>query len=431
MGPGSQTDPGIDFGDGGSFDLSALRPSSDGADVIISATQIGQGVPEYSLGRDRSRLQQASGGLGIVRLHVGVGALLVTAAVSGCTIVPGLRVSEGKGGGELGYVVTEITPQVIVQSATSSLTEALAVEAVPEVAVPGEYVIGPGDVIAITVWDHPELNNPAGETAVSGGRLVSADGMMFYPFVGLFKAQGMTVRQVREHLTKSLTRVIQNPQVDVQIAAFRSQRVQVTGEVGQPGMVMLNDTVKGVLDAINERGGLSATASRREAILVRGGTRTSIDLAGLLSGSRPGSNVTLMPGDVVHVPDASNSRVFMLGEVTTAKAVTLSQSGMSLIEALTDAGGLFRATADDSGVLVFRRAKDATDKPVIYTLKLGTPEGMLLAGEFKLAPRDVVYVKATKFTQYNLVIQQLLPTVTYLYQYQRLADSNLFSNGGN
>lgn len=363
-------------------------------------------------------------------MHVSLrlGALLAALAASSCTVVPGLRVSVDAGDKVAGYQVTEITAEVVTQAREKTLAEIVLPASEGSFQLSSEYRIGAGDLISITVWDHPELNNPAGENAVSGGRLVSADGEMFYPFVGLFKAEGMTVRQVREHLTRGLSRVIQQPQVDVQIATFRSQRVQVTGEVASPGMVTLNDTAKGVLDAINERGGLAAGASRREAILVRNGARTVIDMAGLLSGSQPGANLRLMPGDIVHVPDSSNNRVFMLGEVTAPKAVTMNQAGLSLIEALTEVGGLSRLTADDSGVLVFRRAQEAGSKPTVYTLKIGRPEGILLAGEFQLSPRDVVYVKATNFAKYNLVIQQLLPTVTYLYQYQRLADSG-FING--
>jgi len=361
--------------------------------------------------------------VGVIAKIFFLGFLFSTA---GCALVPGLRLDPQPApqtGNLPAYDVQELTPAVLAEPVKPKQFDDLPVELTsPSSQASREYLIGSGDVLSITVWDHPELTSPAGEfrDAVSGGRLVANDGTMFYPFVGIFKAEGKTVQQVRDFLSDKLKQFIQKPQVDVAIASFRSQRVQVTGQVGTPGTVMLNDTVKGVLEAITERGGLSANASRREAILVRDRVQYRIDLAGLLSGSRPVPNVALQPGDLIHVPDASDDRVFMLGEVSSQKPVVMQQSGLTLIEALTEAGGLDKMSADDSGVLVFRRAEENGGKPIIYTLKLGRPQGMLLASEFRLAPRDVVYVTATAFSQYNLIIREILPTVTTIFQLRRL-----------
>src|SRR3546814_5454401 len=107
---------------------------------------------------------------------------------------------------------------------------------------------------------------------------------LFFPYAGIVQVGGKTVQQVRNMLIDGLRSVVNRPQVDVRVAAFRADRVQVTGEVKNPGVVTIDDTVKGVLEAINERGGLNETASRRTALLIRGGQSYSIDMAGLLSG---------------------------------------------------------------------------------------------------------------------------------------------------
>ena len=214
--------------------------------------------------------------------------------------------------------------------------------------------------------------------------------------------------------------VVKNPQVDVRVVAYRSSRVQVTGEVKNPGLVTLDDTTKGLLEALNERGGLSPAASRRTTLLIRGGKSYEINLAGLLSGNVPAINPLLEAGDIVHVPDANNDQVFVLGELARQGPVTMGQQELTLTEALTKSGGLDRLSANDSGVLVFRRPTRANESASIYALDLSRPEGLLLAGEFTLEARDVVYVKATAFTQYNLVIGQLLPTITAVYQVDAL-----------
>lgn len=368
----------------------------------------------------------------------------LASGLGGCAAVPGHHVSVSAGEESPQYKVIEVTADNIALTRPAEQNgfvvgeqqrQAIAgqVAADPNLLLIGpgspgmEYRIGAGDVLSVVVWDHPELTNPAGEfrDAASAGRLVAADGTVFFPYAGIFKAAGRTTREVQDHLAKSLSRVIKEPQVDVRIAAFRSQRVQVTGEVRQPGIVMLDDTAKGVLDAINERGGLLPEASRREAILVRGQQTYRMDLGGLLSGNRPAGNPMLLAGDVIHVPDATDDQVYVLGEVAKPAPVRMYQRSTPLIQVLTATGGMDQARADDSGVLVFRRpAKgDPKAQATIFALDMSGPEGMLLATEFELAPRDVVYIKATGFARYNSVIGQLLPTISAVFQLDRLIDN--------
>lgn len=379
------------------------------------------------------------------------GVALLTVSVSACSVLPGMHVT-GVGGiggknkskveegsvteyraqldnGELiGYRVVEVSGQSLAQirQETDTIWPPLPpdFQQITPDQVPPEYRIGPGDVVLVVVWDHPELSTPLGDRTdvANAGRLVSADGTMFYPYVGEFKVAGMTVVELRDFLAGQLARVITRPQVDARVVAFRSQRVQVTGDVQTPGTVTLDDTPKGVLEAINERGGLAATASRRRVLLTRGGVSYPLDLAGMLSGDRPVSNPRLIAGDIVHVPDSSNDLVFVLGETTEQKQIVLQQGKTTLTEALAQAGGLDKLRANDSGVLVFRRPFAVGRLPTIYTLDLDNPLGLMLAGEMVLHPRDVVYVKATGFAKYNSVIGQLLPTISAVFQIDRLTE---------
>lgn len=370
--------------------------------------------------------------------------VLLAISGTGCTIMPGLHVSEGPqlngyeakpeadGNGVLvtdkssgfSYRLVDISAKniasLVQQQAQVQLPTQLG--SVTPGAVPDEYVLGPGDILSVIVWEHPELTNATGNLSdpISSGRLISNTGMLFYPYVGEFKIAGMTVAQARAYLTKGLSVVIKSPQVDLRVVSYRSKRVEVTGAVNSPGSVTLDDTAKGVLDAISERGGISSIASRRRVELIRGGKTFELDINQLVSGHSPILNPPLKPGDIINIPDQSSDQVFVLGSVGEQGAVYLQQTGSTLTEALAQAKGLDSLRADDSGVLIFRHGEPGTKEPVVFALDMSTPVGLLLAGEFPLQARDVIYVKATDFAKYNAVISQLLPTITAVYQLDRL-----------
>ncbi len=334
----------------------------------------------------------------------------------------------------LSYRVVPITPDLMVSLSTEPMADPLigpSLKSLLPSDVPSEYRLGPGDVYFVVVWDHPELTAPytgLTQDLSNQGRLIASDGTSFYPYVGTFNAAGMTAGELRQYLIEHLNKVVRNPQVDVRVVAYRANRIEVTGEVQKPGTITLDDTPKGIIQAIDACGGLTINASRRRAILVRHGEMHEIDLAGLISGAKPAANPGLEPGDVVHLPDQSGDQVFMLGAVNKQAPVTIQQDSMTLIQALTVAGGLDNTRGKDSGVIIFRPHRMNTEADTtaeVFTLALGRPEGILLASEFKLLPHDVVFVQATAFAQYNSVVNELLPTVTSLFYLQQLQKNGL------
>lgn len=356
-------------------------------------------------------------------------------AVAACSILPGLHVSvPQKPGREPTYNFMPITLDLVMQqkAAGAARAEAAADDGLTSLARGGSayrYRIGPGDVISVIVWDHPELTIPAGQFATpeSSGRLVSQDGTMYYPNVGVFRVAGMTTEEVRQHIAENLARVITRPQVDVRIAAFRSQRIQVTGEVARPGPVPLTDVPVGVLDVLAQAGGLTERASRLNAALTREGQTHAVDLDALLRGGDPDANVLLRGGDVLHVRDNTREAVFLLGEFNKETPLPMQRGHMSLTEAISAAGGLSKVTANRSALYVFRDngapSADEPWKPDVYALDLSSAQALLLADQFELKPRDVVYVAATSFAKYNSVINQLLPTISSVFQINALVDS--------
>lgn len=288
-----------------------------------------------------------------------------------------------------------------------------------------DYLIGKGDILNITVYNHPELTIPAGSmrSAQESGNWVHNDGTIFYPYIGKVKVEGLRVSEIRDIVAKQLAVYIESPQVDVTVAGFRSQRVYVTGEVQKPGVLPVTNVPMTLIEAVSASGGLTPEADWTQVTLTRGGNETAFNLRQLYQLGNTDQNILLQPNDVLHIARNDQNKVFVLGEVRQPKSYMMGRSGMTLAEALADAGGWYEATANAEGVFVIRAADAVTGRVAdVYQLNAKNATALVLAEQFKLQQRDIVYVTAAPVARWNRVISQLLPSITGLYSLGRFQD---------
>ena len=286
-----------------------------------------------------------------------------------------------------------------------------------------QYRIGPQDILTITVWDHPELTIPAGEfrSPTAAGHKVGEDGFFFFPYAGRVKAAGRTTEQIRKDLEQRLAKFITKPQVGVAIAAYRSQQAYVSGEVGKPGVLPINDIPLTIRDAIAKAGGLSEKASDY-ALLTHHKQKINIDLDKLFRGGDNTQNYVLRGGDSLYIAEKNGAdKIFVMGEVKKAGSIPFSRFGLSLAEALSDANGINEEKANPTGIFVVRQENPNDKKPTVYQLQMTAVHSMLLAEQFALRPRDIVYVTAAPVTRWNRVISQLLPSFTVISASKNIA----------
>lgn len=362
--------------------------------------------------------------------------LLTTSLLVGCTVVPGSHFSSSDG-----TVINQyqdknksLKKSVHIYPITAGLVEATAKKK-PEYIADDmilreqiseyDYTVGPGDILSVTVWEHPELTNPAGEyrSSEEAGNWVHTNGTMFYPYIGNIKVEGLKISEIRDLISTRLAHYVESPQVDVTVAAFRSKWVYVTGEVQRPGTLPLTNVPLTLLDAVSQAGGMTEFADWQTVVLNRGNQRLTFSLRDLYKDGDVSQNILLQPNDVININRNDDGKVFVLGEVGRQQTLPMGRNGKTLAEALADSAGISEVTADAKGIFVFRQAPKGSDRLAdVYQLNAKNAVAMVLADRFNLAERDIVFVTAAPISRWNRVINQLLPTLSGVYTGQAIGE---------
>lgn len=287
---------------------------------------------------------------------------------------------------------------------------------------PPPYAIGSGDILAIVVWDHPELTgglvtaanaDPAlaaaaatNANAAPQGFVVDHQGRIQFPLAGLLRVEGLTEEQARALLTSRLAKYLANPNVTLRVQAYRSKRVYIDGEVKSPGLQAINDIPMTLVEAINRAGGLLPTADQSRIELERGKAHYAINLRDLVQKNINPGLVMLAPGDVVRVHSRDESKVFVSGEVVTPKALTMHDGRLTLNEALGESGGISPLSGDARQVYVVRKTPQRTR---VFQLDARVAGSLAMAESFELQPKDIVYVAATPLANWNRNLSLLFP----------------------
>lgn len=169
-------------------------------------------------------------------------------------------------------------------------------EAAPLATVGGSYLIGPGDVLNISVWKEEGMQLEV---------LVRPDGGITYPLAGEIQAGGLTTKALSEELVKKLKRYIPRPNVTVSVLKSTSNKIYVIGKVNRAGEFIATGYMD-VLQALTMAGGLTPYADSDDIKIIRRtekGTMVKLfDYDDVVSGERLDMNIILQAGDTVVVP---------------------------------------------------------------------------------------------------------------------------------
>ncbi|KPY57006.1 Capsular polysaccharide biosynthesis protein [Pseudomonas amygdali pv. sesami] len=343
-----------------------------------------------------------------------VALLLTSLALHGCAFAPGQHmtpddVTTGKPD-EPRVQLIEVTPKSLQQQQQRATADAKALpQALLDYKTP-EYVIGAGDTLLVTVFEHPELTAPGSQDQLDANtREVLNDGTLYFPYVGRIRASGRTVSEVREQLRMGLAPQYTEVKVDVKVLRYNSQRILLSGSFKVPGPQPITNIPLSLVQAVSVAGVDLTDANLAGLTLRRDGRDYLIDIDSLNRRDSQLSRIFLKDGDYLHLNSNSRNKIYVLGEVRNPQVISFGTTRLTLLEALGNSGGLSPDSADGDAVYVIRGAENfAEATSTVYHLNAKKPTAYLLAGQFELKAQDVVFVGPANITRWSRFISQLL-----------------------
>jgi polysaccharide export outer membrane protein len=256
------------------------------------------------------------------------------------------------------------------------LVSIVALAAVPT-AARATYLLGPGDVLKITVFKNPDLSLDV---------RVSDTGAIGYPLIGAVPVSGLTLAAAERKIAKLLQDggFVVNPQISILLTEGFSDLVSVIGDVNKSGRYSIEAAGGHVSGMLASAGGIAPTGG--EVVTVSGERngkpfRREVDIAKMSSGGNAGDDIELEGGDTLYVRKAP--LFYIYGQVQKPGQYPL-ESGMTVMQALATGGGV---TGKGTQRGIVRHRRDATGKVKEESVNL----------DDDVQDKDVIYVKESLF----------------------------------
>jgi polysaccharide export outer membrane protein len=375
--------------------------------------------------------------------------LLGTSCLSACASLPtsGPSTREVQAATATGIAVVDVD-DAVVQRLLARRTGRLFSEVFPG-SPPHDQIVGPGDVIEVSVWEAPptllfslgggtsflsSTGSGSASYALPGAgttssvttlpqQMVGVDGGIYVPFAGTLEVAGKSLLQIEAEVTRRLEGKANKPQVLVRLVGNNTASVTIVGDVTNSVRMALTPRGERLLDALAAAGGTREPLDKITLQLTRGSSVHSLPLATVIRDPR--QNIALQPGDVITALYQPLSFTAM-GATGRNDEVKFEATGISLAQGLARAGSLLDARSDAKGVFIFRLEADPgvaapegataaprAPVPVLYRFDLKDPKAFFLVQNFPMEDRDVLYVANAPTAQLqkflNLVVSTIYP----------------------
>jgi len=266
---------------------------------------------------------------------------------------------------------------------------------------PQDYKINPEDILKITFLEHPELNKTT---------KVGLDGNISLPVVSNINAEGLTISELTQKIISEFSIYsISVTKLSVEIVAYESNKIYVTGHVTTPGKYVFEE-IPDLWVVISEAGGPTESANLNNVLIIHSGkekeSTTTVNLAEILQNGNFSELPELKAGDNIFVPGVVGSVggrsleaiqpkrhiIYIYGEINNAGIHTFDQS-VNLLEAIVMAGGPTR-DAELSDIRVIRRASGSFSRVIKVDIEWYVEDAR--HDFFRLVPEDIIYIPRKK-----------------------------------
>lgn len=352
--------------------------------------------------------------------------LVASALLGGCATLPssgptGEQILDSAAEADNQGTAPDIKIVEVTDAATLPENDFSRQKVLAEFAPPPTDMIGPGDVLSITIY---EAGVPlfGGGTASLGGKTggsgfdpsvkaqalpaarVDDQGDIVVPYAGKLRVVGKTAFEVQDQIRAALTGISQDPQVLVSLAQVINNSVIVGGEVSRPGRLVLQTNRELLSDVIALAGGQRGNTKDLALRVSRGSDQVDMRLSDLFD--NPAADVRAYPGDRLTLMQ-SPLTYSVLGAPGRVDQLPFIRSSMSLAEAVASAGGTNPNLGDPAAIFVFRNVSEAdgTVRPVVYHLNMMETRSYFLAQKFAIHDKDILYFGNAKANQPSKLIQ--------------------------
>ncbi|MBW6420403.1 polysaccharide export protein [Rhizobium sp. XQZ8] len=352
-------------------------------------------------------------------------AIIICAALAGCTAVPGegpltadIKADAGRSPEQVGRADAAVFDVVNVDSRSAKLVSDYVATALNRRfgigGGVGRVVIGVGDQLKVSIFEAGAdgLFSTAESKQTSLDVVIQPDGTAAIPYVGTIRFAGKTLEEARQAILGSLAKKAVEPDVVVASVNTASRRVTVSGAVTTSAQVPLGLVGEKITDVIAKAGGPTGQPYETYVTLVRG-RKTGTALLSSVIGN-PNENIYVQPGDQIFV--SRDPRTFtLLGSVKSNARVNFGASDLNLLEAVALGGGGDDAAVDAKGYFLFRYEEPdvvmsllgtqrfnellgkgmRTDRegryPIVYSFDMSHADSLLVGQTFPIKNRDVIY----------------------------------------
>ncbi|MDB4154209.1 polysaccharide biosynthesis/export family protein [Candidatus Pelagibacter sp.] len=279
-----------------------------------------------------------------------------------------------------------------------------------------EYFLGASDSISIDLTDTDDLD---------GVYKINREGMIDLPFIGKIKLDDLTLSEAQDLLLQVIKSFYKNPDLQIGIEEFNSNKVYIVGAVRNQITISLNQEPLSLIEAAIQANFNPSAEDKlygTVGLLRREGKVYKINLTNTFKNKDEKENFYLKKNDVIFIDKNSNS-IHVFGEATKS-GTYFPDMNYSLTE-LVSTVGINQLTANAKKIYVIREKFESFLEIDVFQLDVRNPINFISGKKFKVKKGDIIFIPPAEITKWNRTISLLLPQTNLFKSYNPIINNGL------